>query len=199
MKLLTNAEANSYLAPLGMKIGNWNEVSNRSVEQIDQWTNYKAPLASRELLNFCYRVASWLPRSDWKLIQIDNSTYLDPAQKLVLSTLLSAKNHDSFGEPGSYLLEFEKDDLDANSLEIILAHVIYFIIVFEAHCYIVASRGNQQQRLGIQDGFIYFVSAASDFSGAAEILKGYEQEPEKLPDWVARMNVSSAVGGTKAP
>ena len=189
MKLLTQVEANSYLAPLDLKIGEWNEISNRNGFDIDHWINYKAPVLGRDLLNFCYNVVWWLPNSDWKLLQIDNSTYLDPSQKLILSRLFCGDGSDAFGEPGSYFIDLTQRKFAADSDRIILAHFVNLFLLFEGHCYIVASSGAPRQRLGIQDGFVYFIGADESLFGASALLEEYEKNSRILPDWVARMNL----------
>ena len=188
MKCITVQQANAYLNHIDMEIGDWNQIADTTGFQQDKsfWINYRAPDNSHELLKFSQHVAGWLPIGDWKIFQIDNSSvWIDPVQTSLISGLLFGMENVSWlAKNRTFLFEFGKDENTDSSTELLISNLIFTFLLFECHGYVVSSNSNVGQRLGIQDGFVYFSSKEKNLSGAENLLKNFERHPLKAPQWV---------------
>lgn len=190
MKCLTTQEANDYLNEVGLRVDDWNRIID--VEQHNHHDrrlhciNYRAP--KEALLSFCHHAAGWLPKGNWKIFQIDNSTgWLDPVQLSLFSGLLfggeKIRDLNSL-ESRTFLFEFGKGREDDENTELLLANLMYVFLLFESHGYLVSSGSSTGQRLGIQDGFVYFLSRDPNLSSAEGLLEKFERNPLSAPQWV---------------
>lgn len=68
--------------------------------------------------------------------------------------------------------------------ELLISNLIYVFLLFECHGYVVSSSGVKGQRLGIQDGFIYFIHHEDNGFSAKQILGKFESNPLMSPGWV---------------
>lgn len=186
MKPLKLEEVNAYLTHLGMHIGKWNQIIEIEGQNSEpNWINRAAPEGAQELLNFAYHIADWLPKGDWKLCQIDDSTYLDSVQTRVIERLLFGSDRSkTLRDAESYLFEFGKNSRDDKDAELLLADLIYFFLLFECHVHFVSSNSLSGERLTIQDGFAYFYSREQEIERAKAILTAFEQQPLSAPRWV---------------
>ncbi|MCL2872118.1 MAG: hypothetical protein FWF41_03905 [Betaproteobacteria bacterium] len=75
MKCLTKEEANIYLGKIGMEIGEWNNIQKKTSVSSEKfhWVNHQTPKGARDLYKYAQAVADWLPRGNWKILQIDDS------------------------------------------------------------------------------------------------------------------------------
>jgi hypothetical protein len=111
MRPINTPEANSYLRSIGMEIGAWNKIADAPDPRPEErtWVHYEAPSVARELVVFSQHVAGWLPRGDWKLLQIDNSTSLDYFESALLGRLLlGSMETPNFAENRSFIFEFDE-------------------------------------------------------------------------------------------
>jgi len=188
MKRLTTAEADAYLNRIGMQVGGWNRVATTGAEgDKREWLNQRAPENARELHNFSHHLAGWLPQGEWKIFQIDNSTVLDAAQSTLFGRLLFGSERAlDLGrmENSSFLFEFGSDPAANNATELLIANLIHVFLLFECHGYVVSSRSQAGQLLGILDGFGYFYSKDADVAGARTLLENFERNPLQPPQWI---------------
>jgi hypothetical protein len=188
-------EASSRLAGINMGIDSWNRLTY--IEPIDEvkpfWVNYLAPRDARQLINFAYHVAGWLPKGKWKLFQVDNSTAFGVAESALLSYLLPNLVSTSSSEiqHNTYLVEFGASRLQDNHSELVLANVIYLFLLFEGHGFLVSASSNNQECLSIQDGVVYFSYTDKKISRANELIRDFEHAPLKLPRWLTEIEISN--------
>jgi len=191
MKCLTVDEANAYLSEVGMKVGEWNQIVDiGSQSKKSDWLNYRAP--KDQLLKFSQHVAGWLPEGSWKMLQIDHSTgWIDPVQASLLGGLLfgaEALRDMNSTENRNFFFEFGKERYFDDNQELLISNLIYVLLLFESHAYVVSSKGTAGQRLGIQDGYVYFSSRdRSDILKAEALIKKFENNPSASPKWVSEI------------
>lgn len=195
MKNLNSDEANEYLKGIGMRIGDWNEITYPKNDSYKIETiNYQAPRSAAELLCFSQHVAGWLPRGDWKIFQIDNSTgWMDPVELSLFGGLLvGGENFIDFNRAlnNTLLFEFGKSVTDDENTELLIVNLIFVFLLFELHGYVVSSNSPDGQLLGVQDGFIYFMSGEKSLFEAENIIKNYEACSTTSPEWVQKILTS---------
>lgn len=188
MKCLTAQQANEYLNSIGMKIGDWNRITDIAGRQHGKpnWINYRAPKDGLGLLNFSHHVAGWLSKGDWKIFQIDHSTgWMDPVQASLFGGLLfGSGDMPDLVENRTFLFEFGENKTTDENTELLISNLIFVFLLFESHGYVVSSNSNAGQLLGIQDGFVYFFSKEKNISGAEVLLKNFERNPLAPPQWI---------------
>lgn len=168
-----------------MEVGNWNQLTDFANLQTQSASiKYQAPQKSIELFCFSRHVAGWLPRGDWKIFQIDNSTSLDLDQRSMFNRLLFGSGTPTPSDPKTLLFRFASDRTTNRNTELLIANLVYLFLLFECHAYIVSSNSHAGQRLGIQDGFVYFSARNEYLSGAKILLRIFERDPLMSPDWV---------------
>ncbi len=190
MKCLTTQDANEYLARIGMRIGNWNQITDADSAQKSEssWVNYASPRDSHGLFNFAQHVAGWLPKGEWKIFQIDNSTYLDDVQTNFVEHFLSRSERTvNLNADRTFLFEFGKSQSDDKNTEILISNLIYAFLLFECHAYFVSSNSCVGECLAIQDGYAYFSARDKDVCGAESLLRNFEQQPLASPQWIVEI------------
>jgi hypothetical protein len=186
MKSLSTQEANGYLSRIGMRIGAWNEIADIDSSQSSEsgWINFAAPEKSRELVVFAQHAAGWLPKGEWKILQIDNSTALDAVESALVTRLIFGSDDvQSLDDNRTFLFEFGKSQDDDNKLELLIAHLVFTFLLFNCHVHFVSSGSDSGERLAIQDGYAYFVSRDKDIRGAKALLENFEKQPSHFPQW----------------
>lgn len=184
VKSLSIIDANVYLNGLGMVIGDWGQIKtlieNNEIKKI----NFPAPENALELFNFASHISAWLPKGDWKLFQMDNSSHMNAYEAYLFSKLLFGRDEViNFGEMGPILFEFGiSKELD-ECTEMLISNLICLFLLFKSHGQMVSSSCNRKI-LSIQDGFIYFISDDRGLLEANAILEKYESNPLLSPDWV---------------
>ncbi|MBI5041167.1 MAG: hypothetical protein HZB57_08215 [Gammaproteobacteria bacterium] len=167
---------------MDMEIGEWNQIQETG--QKGSWINYKAPRDANSLRRFSEHVASWLPSGSWKIFQIDNSTSLDAVEEFLLGRFLFSSDRIlDLTQSRTFLFEFGDDTEENENSEMVIAHLIYFFLLFECHGYVVSS-GGDGQILGVQDGYAIFISKDEDSFSAKRLLQKFEDRPEQYPEWV---------------
>jgi hypothetical protein len=188
MKTLSAIEAASYLDPVGMKVGDWNEIANVSGDL--RWIKQRAPKES--LLGFSQHVAGWLPKSKWKIFQVDNSTWMDPVEASFFGGLLfgaeSTVDINSL-KTKTFLFEFGNSKEQNDNTELLISNLIYVFLLFSSHGYVVSSNEVNRRVVGVQDGFVYFGSGDDGLASAKVVLKQFEDNALVLPQWVTNIIV----------
>lgn len=88
-------------------------------------------------------------------------------------------------ENRTFLFEFGKNKNSDSNDELLLSNLIYIFLLFESHGYIVSSGSSAGQKLGIQDGYVYFFSREQkDIAQAKTLIGSFENNPSKPPNWI---------------
>jgi hypothetical protein len=175
--LLDASDTERYLAPLGLAIGNWNEILDTSVpaEEVN-WISYEAPQNARNLLRFAWHLSGWLPKGDWKLLQFDNSNLFEGDQTSLIGRLLFGQNSIEVDMTcvRTVLFKFVGSEQEKNAQELLLTNLIFSILLVEGHAYVVSSKSTEGQVLGLQDGIVYF-SSRNTTASAHALVRAFEQ------------------------
>jgi len=186
MKILDSAAANTYLHSVGMEIGEWNEIRDRAGQP--SWRSQAAPADARELLTFAQHIVTWVPNASWKMLQIDNSAVFDSFQIHFLDSLLRLEAGSvGFGNGRSFLFEFSGSETEDAGTEFVLANLVYALLLFDAHGYVVSKNSLGGEKLGVQDGVAYFMARDADLTKATELIDTFNARPLVSPDWIVRL------------
>lgn len=195
MRWLDIEGAASYLDVIGMRVDSWNRLAyvGASPGGGARWRNYQAPKDAQRLFAFALHVAGWLPRGAWKVLQIDNSSSFGVVQALAISRLLPGlvKPLGTTIQNNTCLFEFRGEELADGDTELLIANVIYLLLLFEGHGYLVSANSKSRECLSIQDGFIYFSSDEEGIAGAEALIQNFEAGPLIWPKWVAAMEIAA--------
>lgn len=191
MKFLNKDDANVWLGGIGMELSDWNgiAVQNGYRDRGSDFIRYRAPRDAASLYCFSQHAAGWLPIGKWKIFQIDNSTSLARDEAFLLARLLCgiAESPD-FSKDRTFMFNFGSDgDSDLKS-ELAVANLVYLFLLFECHGYVVSSASANGEILGIQDGYVYFISNDVKNSGARELIDGFEKNPTRSPKWIRQLD-----------
>ncbi|MGE3298427.1 MAG: hypothetical protein AB7I68_13890 [Porticoccaceae bacterium] len=182
MKYLGDNEANLLLGKVGFSIGEWNRIIYLDHLAERHQVSYKAPMDALSLYCFSLHVAGWLPKGKWQIFQIDDATILSPDEAIFLSRLICAEEPFDFGVHRTFL--FDNDKGDCSKLNITISHLIFALLLFEGHGYLVSSASHSGEMVCIQDGFVYFISEKHGVHDAQSLISIYENNPKKMPSWM---------------
>lgn len=174
MRFLTSEEADRYLNTVGMKVGEWHRIEpiDARAKSKQGWFNYRAPRDALALYAFSALMIDWFSRGDWKILQLDNSNHFPRVAELLLSRTLGMKRPIDFAEVRTFIFEDTNDDERIQN-QVVIAGVIYSLLMFEGHAYIVSS-ADGGYRLGVQDGFIYFQGTEEAIARGRTVVKRFE-------------------------
>lgn len=184
MKAIDTHEVKERLAALGMGLSEWGSVVSISGSEQSTWRCMSAPLD--HLFRFSHHVASWLPRGTWKLVQLDNSSgWIDPAQESLLNAVfhrVGGSSDLSFNTHSSFLCDCSIDG-DIPS-ELTIGNVIFVLLLFRLHAYVLSSGSIRGELLGIQDGSVCFSGVATAVSRAESMIRVLSDNPASYPAWI---------------
>jgi hypothetical protein len=187
VKNLSIIDASVYLNNMGMVIGDWGQIRfliDKNIKKI----NYAAPDNAQELFNFSSHISAWLPRSDWKLFQMDNSSHMNAYEAYLFGKLAFGNDEIiNFGKTCPIFFEFGLGKESDECTEMLISNLIYLFLLFKSHGQIISSFCNSRRILSIQDGFVYFISDDSGLLEANSILEKYEGNPLLSPDWIGEI------------
>ena len=185
-KVLTPELAAQYFQRQGVKLGVWN-----GLEALQPRANFVASTfctgkSVYELINFSKHVAGWLAKGSWKILQIDNSSFFYPEQSAVLCALLIGPTQQvDLVKQRTFLFEFDADLRAVFQTEVVLAHLINLMLIYEAHCYLISAGGGPGEMLAVQDGFVYFYGDDGRVAQAQKLLNDFEANPNGVAPWIA--------------
>lgn len=186
MGILKLEEANICLNSIGMEIDEWNRIKDISGSQI-YTLNYPAPKIARELVCFSQQIAGWLPKGDWKILQIEDASYFDSAEAFLFDKLIDSYNEFNLDERNisTILYEFGNDINATHNTELQIAYLIFAFLLFQQHCTFASSNSCFGERLGIQDGFVYFYTRNEKLlTETKSLLNDFERNPLTAPPWI---------------
>ncbi|MCG8668734.1 MAG: hypothetical protein MI867_04920 [Pseudomonadales bacterium] len=190
ISVLKVQEVVQLLEDMSLCIDQWGRVKDKTKGK-QLCSQYNPSREALELYCFAFHVAGWIRNDEWKLMLFDNSSLLSLDEKVVFSQFSSKEFENIFCVENPALLV----DLNVGSRsrsEIKVAYLIYFTLLFEAHCWIVSSACRHGQHLGIQDGFVYFISKDNEhIDSAQDLISNYETNKRKMPDWTIKSKGSA--------
>jgi hypothetical protein len=186
IRQLSKIEADSLLNSIGMKIGNWNQITERNDNKLESIIE-SAPANGLQLYCFAAYIAGWLPKGQWKLFQLDNSQGFSAYDAFFFGRLLfgSAQipNLNLSGN-STFLFEFgQGHDVD-NDTELLITNLIYVFLLFQGNGQIISSGSLNKQYLSLRDSVVYFVSKDKAKTGAVDLLKNYQNDQSSFPQWI---------------
>lgn len=184
-KTISAELATPYLNSQGVKIGVWNELTPIESHVKTLQSAFCTGKSVYELINFSTHVAGWLVKGEWKILQIDNSSFFYPDQAAVLSALLLGPSHPAdLVKQRTFLFEFDADLRTNFQTEVVLAHIINLMLIYGAHCYLISAGGRSGEMVAVQDGFVYFYGNDGRITQAKELLHAFEVNPNSPASWI---------------
>lgn len=192
VKILTPEIAAGYFQRQGVKLGAWN-----GLEALQPRTNFVVSTLCTgksiyEVINFSKHVAGWLAKGSWKILQIDNSSFFSPDQSAVLCALLRGPNEQvDLVKQRTFLFEFDDNLRKDFQTDVVLAHLMNLMLIYEAHCYLISAGGSSGEMLALQDGFVYFYGDDDRVAQAQKLLNDFEANPNSTASWIAAASESA--------
>lgn len=172
MEAIDTAKANELLAPLGMKVGSWNELSNLPSLKVTQRA-YSPPADAMELYVAAHRLANWIGSGSWTLLQVDNSTSPSEDELAIFERLVLNGRQWDIAEQHTFLL-------GAGAQRSTLVLLVYFSLLFTWHVHLTSETSLSGQRLALQDGVAYFFGDAATIQSADELIASLAADPRAL-------------------
>lgn len=182
-RALNESERNTLLDSLKMSVGEWGQITDcLSNAGNNAWVSYKRPVESFELLVFSSYVYGWIPEGDWKILQIDNSNYMDISQWHIISCLLGLPI-DEVSRSKTFVITTECAPSELGKLSAF--YIVYWFLLFGGHCYLTSSRSDKGQILGVQDGYAYLYERGKSRMEADMLMSGFENNRRELHSSIA--------------
>ena len=118
-------------------------------------------------------------------MQLDNSNAFDAVQSCLFERYLCGTQHKiDFADQRSFLFDSKADK---ESSDLLISQLIFLLLLFEGHGYVVSSASQNGECLAIQDGFVYFSSNKLKVSDAKDLIKCFERDPLMAPQWIIKI------------
>lgn len=179
MRVLSQIEADELLRPLRLKIGEWNELKKLTSDDVPHEVHHPSRDA-RELYVLAGYVLDWLAPEGWILLQIDNSTWPSDDETGVFERLaFAAEQRWDIDTQRSFLFgDASEDESGIDRHQLIL--LIFFSLMFQWHVYLTCENAGPGQRLGLQDGVVYFIGDSKLVDTADAMLRRLAEDPQQL-------------------
>ncbi|NIA67394.1 hypothetical protein HBA54_02190 [Pelagibius litoralis] len=176
MRILSQVEADELLRPLQLKIGEWNRLNDLASDDVP-YKVYHPSRDTRELYVLAGYLLDWFAPEGWVLLQVDNSTWPSDDETGVFERLaFAAKQRWDIDTQRSFLFgDSSEDEFDIDRHQLIL--LIFFSLMFEWHVYLTCEKATPGQRLGLQDGVVYFIGEAKLIDAADATLQQIAENP----------------------
>jgi len=185
MKCIPSSQADLWLRKIGMKLDDWNRIVYISNDFKASLTQYQAPRDALQLFCFSRHAVEWLPRGDWWLLQLDNSTPFDPDTASLFSPLLASSSGDlDLVENRTFVFEFDAGEERDGRLGLQISNLVFALLLLRCHAYLVSSKSTEGQMLSLQDGFVYLATREQNELKARVLIASYERNPTGSPKWV---------------
>lgn len=173
MQVIDSECAAQLLVPIGIRIGEWNELRPLLPSAISH-RSYAPPAGALELYVMAYRLAQWINSGAWTLLQVDNSTLPTDDEVGVFEAIaFDGQTFWDVATQHTFLLQGQQR-LST------LALLIHFTLLFEWHVHLVSEGSLEGQRLALQDGLVYFFGGADALQSADGLITSLVAEPRKL-------------------
>lgn len=185
MKILSRPEADTLLAPLGLKIGEWNELSAIASDSQPRTLTLAAPKVARDLYVASLWLTDWLPKGKWRLIQVDNSTSPSRDESLLFEQLINIPTRRwDVASQKTFKFELDENVEVGQRVDVVISSVIFFALMFEWHIHIASDGCLDGQRLALQDGDIYCFGNEESILAAKTIGERLRSHPSSTPKWI---------------
>ncbi len=185
MKLLSRPDADTLLSPLGLKIGEWNELSEIAPDSQPRVQTLVAPKVARDLYVASLWLTDWLPKGKWKLIQIDNSTSPSDDESFLFEQLINIPTRRwDVASQKTFKFELDENCETGQRVDVVISSVIFFALMFEWHIHLVSDGCLDGQRLALQDGDIYCFGSEESILAAKAIGERLSLHPSSTPKWI---------------
>jgi hypothetical protein len=175
LSLIINMNKNigSILPALGVEIGSWNELKSLYPDQ-DNRENFVPSNEALRLYVVATKLAKWLDSEDFFIIQVDNSNSPADDEVEILKVLLKPLAGNINSSDKTFMFSRPEGDLNMTA---ILTTVIYFLITFSWHAYLVSDKSNMGKRLAIQDGVVSLLGNKDDVENAKSVVENLKNKP----------------------
>ena len=103
----------------------------------------------------------------------------------MLTRLLFRSDDVTLSDLRTLLFEFGDSPKHNQLTELLIANVLFLLLLFEAHAYLVSSGAQEGEFLGVQDGYIYFIARHTQkLESAQTLINQFEQNPRISPSWL---------------
>jgi hypothetical protein len=190
MKSICDEDVRSFLRPIGLEVGEWNQVKFiefDSSAQNGDYVQYKAPANSSELYNFSQHIAGWFVGKEWVIFHIDNSNVTDFIQQELLGRIVGNFDQKFLFEPGnSIIFEPSEDEFSGQRTSLLISNLIYLFLLFEGHAQFISSQSGKDGFISVQDGFLYsqFGQNGGNFFPP---IQDFEKNRLRAPSWVINL------------
>ena len=86
----------------------------------------------------------------------------------------------------TFLFELAKGERE-HHVALQVSNLIFALLLFECHAYIVSSGGDHGQMLSLQDGLVYLETREQNELRARALIANFERNRMALPSWVNEM------------
>lgn len=174
-----------------MAIGSWNQLifaHDESKALTIGSVTVAPPSNAIDLRNFAFQVSGWLPKADWKLLQFDNSNSLRAYEDMLLRQVSCTLPDGTFSTHRALLFQFSSDSTSRVAMELMVASLIHYLLLFEAHAYVVSSNCQNGQMLSVHDGAVSFHFPSSSQDLVEEFLQSLQKHPRATPRWITEID-----------
>lgn len=174
MRILPRSAVDLLLSPMGLKIGNWNELTR--VAGAESYKTYRPSPDALELYAFAQRLLTWLSPIGWTLFQIDNSTSPADDEVNIFERLVLAERKWDIDNQRSFIF----DDTPEKKLlgdRTALVLVTFFSLLFEWHVHLVCENSRERKRIALQDGIVHFFGDKDAIDGAVLLIQQSMKTP----------------------
>lgn len=163
----------SILQAVGVEIGNWGELKSLNPDH-ESRVNFIPSGEALRLYVVAARLAKWLGTEDFFIIQVDNSNSPADDEVEMLKILLKPTNGKINSSDQTFMFSRPEDNLNMMA---VLTAVIYFLIMFSWHAYLVSDKSSMGKRLAIQDGMVSLLGSADDIKKAEYMVNELKNKP----------------------
>ncbi len=176
IKVLERDEANILLASLGLRVGDWNELTaSNSAGQLNY--AYVPPTEALELYVVSQRLTAWLGTRGWTLLQIDNSTSPTSDERRVFEAVVFEGKTFSFQDGQRSFLFNADSDFDDDSIQTKVALLVYFALLFGWHVHLTSRSSSNGKRLALLDTVAYCFGDETAVHAAEKVIDQLTSNP----------------------
>jgi hypothetical protein len=182
-RIIDRLEATTLLKSVDFEIGSWNDIRLIGDQASKESTvSLRSPRDAADMLCLAQHATGWIPSGEWKLLQFDNSNAFTRVENVLLSQLLfGSPRVVDFNAIENRTIVFESSGEQTENIDLQISNVVFALLLFESHAYLVSSGSSKHERLGIQDGVIHLSSSRRTSGGA---LDAFKADPGRAPQWV---------------